>query len=131
MTNIRCKECVFKDNEGNEYPCVICSEIIKYKTTTNYFKSIYDDENNIIMPETKRRLTERLHTLTPLGVKAFSKFTIFDKNTVMLTAFAVNKNKDTVIFQITDRNSELNDNVIILDEYLFKELNQFYKGSIK
>ena len=131
MANIRCKQCVFKDNEGNKYPCVICSEIINYKTTTNYFKSIYDDENNTITPETKKRLTERLHTLTSFGAKAFSKFTILDENTILLTAFTVNENEDIVIFQITDRNKELKENVILVDKYLFEEFNQFYKYSKK
>ncbi|AGK96510.1 hypothetical protein [Clostridium pasteurianum] len=131
MANIRCKQCVFKDTEGNKYPCIICREIIDYKTTTNYFKSIYDNENNIIMSETKRRLKERLSALAPLESKVFSKFTVLNRKSIMLTAFVFNRNKGITIYKIIDRNGELNENVILLDKYLFEELNQFYKDNIK
>lgn len=131
MANIRCKQCVFKDTEGNKYPCIICSEIVAYKATTNYFKSIYANENNTVMPEVKKRLKDRLYKLTPCSKRILSRFSIIHDETTMLTAFVLNKNKDIVMYQITDRNSELNENIILVDKYLFEEFKYFYDKNIK
>jgi hypothetical protein len=136
MVEIRCKQCIFRNREGNEEPCVSCSEIaLKTKYTKNklknYFKSIYTNENNTVMPEVKKRLKDRLYKLTPHSKRILIRFSIVNNETTMLTAFVLNINADICIYQITDKNSKLDENIILLDKYLFEEFNQSYKDNIR
>ncbi|MFL0195374.1 hypothetical protein ACJDU8_07315 [Clostridium sp. WILCCON 0269] len=114
----RCRKCVFKDMEGNKYPCNDCSEIMDMKCTKcvkNYFKQMAEYDENI---QSKERLKKKLNEiLTPTNNEIHEEYKTLENGNVMLTAL-LNDNKDIVIYQILDTGKKLIKNVATLDKKL-------------
>ncbi|AGK97426.1 hypothetical protein [Clostridium pasteurianum] len=134
MAAIRCKQCIYKNRQGNEEPCVNCNEIIDFKNVkcvTNYFKLADNDDSVDVINKSKERLRERLSIIEPIASKVFSKFTVTDKDNIILSAFIVNRHNEVIFYQLTEKDKELIENRFLLDKSLFKEFKDFYDKNIK
>ncbi|WP_446897733.1 hypothetical protein ACSVC9_12150 [Clostridium sp. LBM24168] len=120
---IRCRKCVFKDIEGNKYPCNNCSEIMDMsgaKSAENYFEQAFIYSMNIA---SKERLRDRLKQMVKPMTEVYEEYKILDGGYILLTAFLKEK-KDIKIYQILDTGEKLVENSVILDKALIHELNE-------
>ncbi|EDK35227.1 hypothetical protein [Clostridium kluyveri] len=127
---IRCKECIFKDIDGGEYPCNDCSEIMDIKGYKGSVKSHFtgwSKENINAIKNSKEKLKKRLENIINPDLKIHAEFSITSDGNVVITAFSKDSIREVTIYQITDTGDELIEKIIKLDSKLFTSLKKFIR----
>lgn len=127
---IRCKECVFKDIDGGEYPCNECSEIMdmkRYKDSVKSHFTGWSRENINAIKSSKEKLKKRLEDIINPDLKIHAEFSITSNGNVVITAFSLDNIREVTIYQITDTGNELIEKIIKLDSKLFTSFKKFIR----
>lgn len=114
----RCKECIFKDIEGNKYPCNQCNEIMDLKSMKymkNHFEQINENKNN----KSKELLKEKLDNIAASFNREvlYKEYKVMEDKNMRLTAF-FNCGNDIIICKIIDTGDKLTEKVVSIEKEL-------------
>lgn len=122
----RCNECIFKDIQGNKYPCNNCNEIMdmrSMKHMKNHFEQIDEEKNN----KSKERLREKLNNIAASLNKEviYEEYKVMKDRNMKLTAF-LNCGNDIAIYQIVDAGEELDLNMVSIQKNLLERVRKMW-----
>ncbi|UZQ49887.1 hypothetical protein [Clostridium kluyveri] len=126
----RCKECVFKDIDGGEYPCNDCNEIMdmkRYKDSVKSHFTGWSKESINAIKNSKEKLKKRLENIINPDLRIHAEFSITYDGNVMITAFSKDNIREVTIYQITAIGDELIEKTIKLDSKLFTSFKKFIR----
>lgn len=122
----RCKKCIFKDIQGNRYPCNECNEIMdlrSMKYMKNHFQQINEDKNN----KSKERLSEKLNNIAASFNREvlYKEYKVMENKNMKLTAF-LNYGNDIIICQIIDTGNKLTEKVLPIEKELLCRIRRMW-----